>query len=76
MSKETEPIQVNVDDLARIAKKYNVKIDFEIKEDGGCEVWIEPLRGARQHIQSVESVGNNDDIIVRSNLEPLRGEER
>ena len=43
MGKETKPIQVNVDDLARIAKEYNVKIDFEIKEDGGCEVWIEPL---------------------------------
>lgn len=44
MGKETEPIQeVNIDDLARIAKEYNVKIDFEIKEAGGCEVWIEPL---------------------------------
>lgn len=49
MSKETEPIQeVNIDDLARIAKEYNVKIDFEIKEDGGCEVWIEPLRGEKR----------------------------
>lgn len=45
MDKEIKPIEVNIDDLARIANKYSVKIDFEIKEDGGCEVWITPLRG-------------------------------
>lgn len=31
---------------------------------------------ADQHIQHVESVGNNDEIIVRSNLEPFRVTER
>lgn len=34
---------VDVQSLAEIASKHNVKIDFEIKEDGGCEVWIEPM---------------------------------
>lgn len=29
-----------------------------------------------QSVESVESVGNNDDIIVRSNLEPFRVTER
>ena len=37
------PVNIDVDKLAEIASKHNVKIDFEVKEDGGCEVWIEPL---------------------------------
>lgn len=36
---------IDVERLADIATKYDVKIDFEVKEDGGCEVWIEPMRG-------------------------------
>ena len=39
-------VNIDVDKLSEIATKYNVKIDFEVYEDGGCEVWIEPLRGA------------------------------
>ena len=37
------PVNIDVDKLAEIASKHNVKIDFEVKEDGGCEVWIEPM---------------------------------
>ena len=38
-------INVDVQRLAEIASKHNVKNDFEVKEDGGCEVWIEPMKG-------------------------------
>ena len=36
-------INIDVQRLAEIASKHTVKIDFEVKEDGGCEAWIEPM---------------------------------
>ena len=39
----TIAIGIDVEKLSEISTKYSVKIDFEVKEDGGCEVWIEPM---------------------------------
>lgn len=38
-----EGINIDVGMLSEIARKYRVKIDFEVKENGGYEVWIEPI---------------------------------
>ena len=45
-------IYVDVQRLAKVASDFNVKIDFEVKVDGGCEVWIEPMKGADDEFEA------------------------
>lgn len=45
-------IYIDVQRLAEIASKHTVKIDFEVKVDGGCEVWIEPMKGADDEFEA------------------------
>lgn len=46
---DTPTAEINLDPetFAKISVKYNVKIDFEVRDDGGCEIWIEPIEADR-----------------------------
>lgn len=59
-----------------LQKAMSNTVDYLVKHVEVTDDTPQAKRNADQHVQHVENVENNGDIIIRSNLEPFRPRER